>query len=109
RTLEQRVTERTRELASALATVQQNAQHINTIIETAHDAFIGMDLNGLVTDWNTQAERMFGWRRHEAIGRPLAELVLPRRYHDSLRRAIVEFRTTGHTNALNRRLERTVL
>lgn len=109
RTLEQRVTERTRELASALATVQQNAQHINTIIETAHDAFIGMDLNGLVTDWNTQAERMFGWRRHEAIGRPLAELVLPRRYHDSLRRAIVEFRTTGHTNALNRRVERTVL
>lgn len=109
RTLEQRVSERTQELASALAIVQQNAQHINTIIESAHDAFIGMDLDGLVTDWNTQAERMFGWRRHEAIGRPLADLVLPQRYHDSLRRAIVEFRTTGHTNALNRRVERTVL
>ena len=108
RTLEQRVTERTQELASALAIVQQNAQHINTIIETAHDAFIGMDLDGVVTDWNTQAERMFGWRRHEAIGRPLAELVLPQRYHDSLRRAIVEFRTTGHTGALNRRVERIV-
>lgn len=108
-TLETRVTERTQELAGALATVQQNAQHINTIIETAHDAFIGMDLDGLVTDWNTQAERMFGWRRHEAIGRSLADLVLPQRYHDSLRRAIVEFRTTGHTNALNRRVERIVL
>jgi len=107
-TLEERVAQRTQELAGALATVQQNAQHINTIIETAHDAFIGMDLDGLVTDWNTQAERMFGWRRHEAIGRPLADLVLPQRYHDSLRRAIVEFRTTGHTNALNRRVERTV-
>lgn len=108
RTLEQRVSERTQELASALAIVQQNAQHINTIIETAHDAFIGMDLDGIVTDWNTQAERMFGWRRHEAIGRPLAELTLPQRYHDSLRRAIVEFRTTGHTGALNRRVERIV-
>lgn len=108
RTLEQRVTQRTHELASALATVQQNAQHINTIIETAHDAFIGMDLDGIVTDWNTQAERMFGWRRHEAIGRPLADLVLPARYHESLRRAVVEFRTTGHTNALNRRVERIV-
>ena len=109
RTLEQRVHERTHELATALATVQQNAQHINTIIETAHDAFIGMDLDGIITDWNTQAERMFGWRRHEAIGRPLAELVLPQRYHDSLRRAIREFRTTGHTGALNRRVERTVV
>jgi len=109
RTLEQRVGERTHELASALATVQQNAQHINTIIESAHDAFIGMDLEGIVTDWNTQAERMFGWRRHEAIGRPLADLVLPQRYHDSLRRAIIEFRTTGATGALNRRLERTLL
>ena len=108
RTLEHRVHQRTHELASALATVQQNAQHINTIIETAQDAFIGMDLDGIVTDWNTQAERMFGWRRHEAIGRPLAELVLPARYHDSLRRAIREFRTTGHTGALNRRVERTV-
>lgn len=109
RTLEQRVTERTHELASALATVQQNAQHINTIIESAHDAFIGMDLDGVVTDWNTQAERMFGWRRHEAIGRPLADLVLPTRYRDSLRRAIIEFRTTGATSVLNRRVERTVL
>ena len=35
RTLEQRVGVRTHELAKALATVQQNAQHINTIIETA--------------------------------------------------------------------------
>ena len=109
RTLEQRVGERTHELASALATVQQNAQHINTIIESAHDAFIGMDLDGMITDWNTQAERMFGWRRHEAIGRPLADLVLPQRYHESLRRAIREFHTTGHTGALNRRLERTVV
>lgn len=108
RTLEQRVGVRTHELASALAIVQQNAQHINTIIETAHDAFIGMDLDGMVTDWNTQAERMFGWRRHEAIGRPLAELTLPLRYHDSLRRSIHEFRTTGHTGALNRRVERIV-
>jgi len=107
-TLETRVADRTQELASALAIVQQNAQHINTIIETAHDAFIGMDLDGMVTDWNTQAERMFGWRRHEAIGRPLAELVLPARYHDSLRRAVIEFRSTGHTNALNRRVERIV-
>jgi len=109
RTLEQRVRERTHELATALATVQQNAQHINTIIETAHDAFIGMDLDGIVTDWNTQAERMFGWRRHEAIGQALADLVVPARYHDSLRRAIREFRATGHTGTLNRRVERNVL
>jgi len=108
RTLEQRVGVRTHELAKALATVQQNAQHINTIIETASEAFIGMDLDGIVTDWNTQAERMFGWRRHEAIGRPLADLTVPARYHDSLRRAIVEFRTTGHTGPLNRRVERIV-
>lgn len=108
RTLEQRVRERTHELASALATVQQNAQHINTIIETAHEAFIGVDLDGIVTDWNTESERMFGWRRHEAIGRPLAELVVPQRYHDSFWRAIREFRVTGHTGVLGQRRERIV-
>jgi len=109
RTLEQRVRERTHELATALATVQQNAQHINTIIETAHEAFIGVDLEGMITDWNTQSERMFGWRRHEAIGRPLAELVVPQRYHDSLWRAVREFRTTGYLGLLGQRRERTVV
>jgi PAS domain S-box-containing protein len=108
-TLERRVEERTEELARALAAVQANEQRINTIIETAQDAFIGMDLQGRVTDWNSQAQRMFGWRREEALGQPLAELVVPERLRLAMADEIRQFNETGHLSLLEQRVERLVV
>ncbi|MEO6553004.1 MAG: PAS domain-containing protein, partial [Nitrospiraceae bacterium] len=64
-TLEQRVTERTRQL-------EASKMHMQRVLTTALDAFIGMDAAGIITDWNVQAEQMFGWPRQEAIGRLLS-------------------------------------
>ncbi|QOY92698.1 PAS domain S-box protein [Massilia sp. UMI-21] len=108
-TLEQRVAERTDELAGALGALRQNAERIQTIVETAHDAFIGMDRMGVVTDWNTQAERLLGWTRREAVGRALGPLVLPRRYQPGFERMLDEFRRTGSTRELTGRIERTLV
>ncbi len=108
-TLEQRVEERTRELERALASVQANEQRINAIVEAAQDAYIAVDQRGLVLDWNRASERMFGWRRHEAVGWPLSELVLPERYRASLGQALHAFRQTGHLAMLDQRLERAVI
>ncbi|MBS7724905.1 PAS domain-containing protein [Pseudomonas lalucatii] len=38
---------------------------------------IGSTLDGLVSSWNPAAQRLFGYRAEEAIGQPLAELVVP--------------------------------
>ncbi len=108
-TLEQRVDERTRELAGALATVQQAAQRIQTIVESAHDAFIGIDRSGVVTDWNSQAELLLGWTREEAVGRSLGALVLPRRFQAGFERALQEYRGTGVARDLSGRIERIVV
>ena len=108
-TLEQRVDERTRELAGALATVQQTAQRIQTIVESAQDAFIGMDRSGVVTDWNSQAELMLGWTREEAVGRSLGALALPRRFQAGFERALQEHRSTGVARDLSGRIERVVV
>ncbi len=37
-------------------------------------AILGVDLAGRVAEWEGAAERMFGWRREEALGQPLAVL-----------------------------------
>jgi len=108
-TLEQRVEERTRDLERALASVQANEQRINAIVEAAQDAFIAVDQRGMILDWNRAAERMFGWRRHEAVGWPLAELVLPERYRASLGQALKAFRRSGHLAMLDQRLQRVVI
>lgn len=48
-----------------------------SIVETAPDAFIGMDDAGFVVDWNHQAETAFGWKRDEVMGRPFVDTVIP--------------------------------
>lgn len=77
---------------------------INAIIETSHDGFIGMDAQGLITHWNSQAESIFGWNRSEAIGQKLGYLIVPpdqRAAHD---RGLAHYLKTGEGNVLNRRV-----
>ena len=37
------------------------------MIDTAQDAFVSVDTNGRVTEWNLAAQRMFGWSRAEVL------------------------------------------
>jgi PAS domain S-box-containing protein len=108
-TLEQRVEDRTAALESALGTVRANEQRIATIIETAQDAFVGVGLDGCVTDWNSQAVRMFGWTRDEVRGRPVAELLVPQRFRPSVGKAIELFHQTGESALFDRHFERVVV
>jgi len=58
---------------------QANADRLRlaAIVESSNDAFIGSTLDGVVTDWNRAAERMFGYTAEEAIGRTELELIVP--------------------------------
>jgi len=49
---------------------------------------------------------MLGWTREEAVGRPLAGLVVPERYRASALQALQHFRDTGQLAILDRRVER---
>ncbi|MGO9976256.1 MAG: PAS domain S-box protein [Solirubrobacteraceae bacterium] len=55
------------------------------IVESSYDAIIGTSLDGVVTSWNPAAERLYGYRAAEAIGRPLTSLVSSER--DAVERA----------------------
>ncbi len=57
------------------------------VLDRAHSAVVALDEQGLVTYWNPRAERAFGLTREEAVGRPVAELVIPERL-----RAVEELR-----------------
>ena len=47
------------------------------VVESSDDAIVSKDLDGVVTSWNQGAERIFGWTAAEAVGRPIASLIIP--------------------------------
>jgi hypothetical protein len=47
------------------------------IVKGASDAIIGKDLRGEITSWNPAATGIFGYAEEEAIGRTVAELIVP--------------------------------
>jgi PAS domain S-box-containing protein len=84
--LEKKVAERTEELKRSaeelkaemterLAT-EESSRRLAAIVESSDDAIIAAALNGLITDWNAGAERMFGYTRGEMIGKPVS-LITP--------------------------------
>jgi PAS domain S-box-containing protein len=60
----------------------QIRQHLASIVESSDDAIISKDLNGIITSWNTGAQRIFGYTAEEVIGQPVTMLMPPDRYKE---------------------------
>ena len=100
-----RVAERNR----ARDALRDIAERSRRIVETANDAFIGMDRHGFITEWNTQAEEVFGWSRKEALGRELAETLIPPGLRSAHKAALGRYLETGAPVIMNRTLELSAL
>jgi len=75
------------------------------ILESALDCIVTMDHQGLIVDWNPAAERTFGFMRADAIGKEMAELIIPPRFREQHRHGLVHYHTTGEGPVLGNRLE----
>ena len=89
----------------AEASLRKNEAHTRRIVELALDGFIGMDAEGIITDWNFQAEEIFGWSRQEAVGRLLSATIIPPQYRETHEQGLRRFLVTGVGPMLNNRVE----
>ena len=88
-----------------LAQVIYEQRRNQAILASSNDAFISMDADGRVTDWNSRAEAMFQWQAEEAIGQFLANLIVPHERRAAHNAGFAGFKASGRGPVLNRQLE----
>jgi PAS domain S-box-containing protein len=100
--LELRVHERTQTLASEEA-------RKDAILRTALDCIISMDERGCIAEWNPAAERTFGIVRERALGRSLADLIIPQRLREAHKGGLARYLATGEQKVIGKRIELTAV
>ena len=107
--LERRVEERTAALRETFVHVRESERRIQTILESAPDPFIAVDLNGCITDWNSRAEAQFGWRREEVTGRSIVDVLIPERFRASSEKSLRQVASSAQVPLGGIPLERIVM
>jgi len=103
--LEKRISERTRELTESMLMAEESEAKLQTIVDTALDAVVRMNSEGGIVGWNTQAERIFGWSRDEALGRDLDQTIIPPRFRYDHQRGMRRHLPGGGGGVLDSRIE----
>jgi PAS domain S-box-containing protein len=75
------------------------------VVEIALDCIITIDHEGRVLEWNPAAEHTFGYPRAQAIGRQMAEMIVPPKFRDEHYRGFARHVKTGESHILGRRVE----
>ena len=83
---------RLRETGERLAASEEM---FRALAESAHDAIMMTDPGGRLTFWNRASETLFGWRRDEAVGRQVHELLAPERLRQAANERLAGFQHSG--------------
>jgi len=98
---------------SDLKQVQENLRRAEEktrlIVDTALDAVVTMDAEGIIRSWNEQAAVIFGWPQAEAIGQRISDLIIPQELRLAHDRGLRHFLASGEGPLLRRPIEMTAV
>jgi len=91
--------------AAASLRLRESEARARSILETALDAIVSIDADGHILEFNPAAERIFGWRRAEVIGRPMADVIIPDHHREAHQAGMDRISLTGRARVIGRRIE----
>ncbi len=95
--------------AQALKEVQASEVQNRLIVQNSLDAHIVIDNHGSITNWNAQAEIIFGWSQDEILGKPLISTIIPKQHQEGHIQGMKRFFESGDGPILNTRIETSAL
>ena len=85
--------------------LKENELKYKTLIESATDAIVGIDSQGMVNVWNKSAEKMFGYSKDEIIGKPVHETITPTDLRENANNGFAKFQKSGKGPAIGTTVE----
>jgi PAS domain S-box-containing protein len=79
------------------------------ILDSALDCIVTIDHEGGITEFNPAAERTFGYRREEVVGKHLADVLIPPSLREQHRQGLARYLATGEGEVLGKRVEMTAV
>ena len=84
--------------------IKRAKEFSENLIETAQDAIVSIDEEGIVKIWNLSAERIFGYSRNEIMGQPIT-IIIPEKYKKKHDEGLKRFLQTGQNKIISKSIE----
>jgi PAS domain S-box-containing protein len=99
------ITERKR----AEAALRESEARKAAVLEAAPDCIVAVDSSGNITEFNPAAERTFGHRREDVIGKTMMPILIPPALREAHSAGVMRFKATGQSTYLGRPMERVAM
>ncbi|MFZ9743824.1 MAG: PAS domain-containing sensor histidine kinase, partial [Chitinophagaceae bacterium] len=82
--------------------LEDDKKRFEMVMNSSLDAIICMNLDGVITLWNPQAEKIFQWKEQEVLGKRMSEVIIPEQYRELHERGLKHYLKTGEHKVLNK-------
>jgi len=93
------------QLEQSRQVLQESEEKFRSLTHNAMDAIILMDNKGCISYWNPSAEKIFGYKKEEAIGTQINQLLVPKRLYEDFKKGFKKFKETGQGASIGKTLE----